>query len=117
MSKETQRRPRRPQVPQVPQQSQVPQRPIRIAMVGDYNPEFVAHTTADTSLRHVADALGVPVESAWIATPSISEDAPERVFDDWDGIWISAGSPYRHRPGALAAISYARERLRPMFAT
>ena len=91
--------------------------PIRIAMVGDFNPEFVAHTAADASLRHVTDALGVSVESAWIPTPSIAEDAPERTLDDWDGIWISAGSPYRHRPGVLAAIRYARERLRPMFAT
>ena len=35
----------------------------------------------------------------------------------WDGLWISAGSPYASRDGALAAIRVARERGKPMVAT
>jgi CTP synthase (UTP-ammonia lyase) len=94
-------------------------RPIRIAMIGDYNPEFVAHTAADASIRHVAEALGRPIESAWVPTPSIPRDPAEaaRALDAWDGLWISAGSPYASREGALAAIRVARERGKPMVAT
>jgi CTP synthase (UTP-ammonia lyase) len=92
-------------------------RPVRIGIVGDYNPEFVAHTTTDESLRHVADARGVAIESEWVPTSSISPADPAASLDRWDGLWISAGSPYRDRDGALAAIRFARERLRPMVAT
>lgn len=88
-------------------------------MIGDYNPAFVAHTTADASLRHVADATGIAIESAWVATPSIPADPVEaaKALSAWDGLWISAGSPYASRDGALAAIRVARERGKPMVAT
>ncbi|MEK7316926.1 MAG: hypothetical protein AAB011_12150 [Candidatus Eisenbacteria bacterium] len=94
-------------------------RPIRIAMVGDYNPAFAAHTTADASLAHVAEALGVTIESDWVATASIPTDpvAAAKALAGWDGLWISAGSPYASRDGALAAIRVARERGKPMVAT
>ena len=94
-------------------------RPVRIAMIGDYNPAFVAHTTADASLLHVAEALGVEIESEWVATPSIPADpvAAAQALAPWDGLWISAGSPYASREGALAAIRVARERGKPMAAT
>jgi CTP synthase (UTP-ammonia lyase) len=94
-------------------------RAIRIAMIGDYNPAYVAHVTADASLRHVADARGCAIESAWVPTPSIPADpvAAARALAAWDGLWISAGSPYASRDGALAAIRVARERGKPMVAT
>ena len=94
-------------------------RAVRIAMIGDYNPEFVAHTTADASLAHVSQALGREIESAWVPTPPIPGDPIEaaRTLESWDGLWISAGSPYASRDGALAAIRVARERGKPMVAT
>ena len=94
-------------------------RPVRIAMIGDYNPAFVAHTTADASLLHVAEATGLAIESAWVPTTSIPADpvAAARTLAGWDGLWISAGSPYASRDGALAAIRVARERGKPMVAT
>ncbi len=94
-------------------------RPIRIAMIGDYNPVFVAHTTAGESLRHVAAARGLAIEYAWVPTPSIPDDpaGTATALDRWDGLWISAGSPYASRAGALAAIRFARERGKPLVAT
>lgn len=91
--------------------------PIRIAIIGDQNPEFVSHQTTVPALEHAAAKLGVPIETQWIATDSIAPDHPESVLSGWDGFWINAGSPYRSRPGALAAIRYAREGNRPMLAT
>jgi CTP synthase (UTP-ammonia lyase) len=91
--------------------------PIRIAIVGDYNPDFVSHQTTGPAIEHAAAKLGVPVEVEWIGTASIAPDHPESVLADWDGLWINAGSPYASRPGALAAIRYGREGKRPMLAT
>jgi CTP synthase (UTP-ammonia lyase) len=92
-------------------------RAVRIGIVGDFNPEWPAHTTTDDSLRHVAAARGAPVEFEWIPTPSLAGAGTDAVLEPWDGLWISAGSPYRNRDGALAAIRFARERLRPMVGT
>lgn len=88
-------------------------------MIGDYNPEYAAHVTADASLRHVAEATGLVIESEWVPTPSVPADpvAAARALYRWDGLWISAGSPYASRGGALAAIRVARERGKPMVAT
>lgn len=93
--------------------------PIRIAMIGEYNHEFVSHTTADASLSHIAAALGTGIESAWIPTSTIPHDVAgaAKHLEFWDGLWISAGSPYADRDGALAAIRVARERGKPMLAT
>lgn len=88
-------------------------------MIGDYNPTFVAHTTADASLSHIAAALQTGIESAWVPTDSIPPDpvGAANHLERWDGLWISAGSPYASRDGALAAIRFARERGKPMVAT
>jgi CTP synthase (UTP-ammonia lyase) len=88
-------------------------------MIGDYNPEFVAHTTADDSLRHLAAARILSIEYAWIPTPSIPADpaGAAAALGRWDGLWISAGSPYASRDGALAAIRFAREQGKPLVAT
>jgi len=91
--------------------------PTKIAIIGDFNPDYVSHQTTGPALEHAAAALGIPVESRWIATDSIPPDQPESVLDAYDGFWINAGSPYRSRPGALAAIRYAREGKRPILAT
>lgn len=91
--------------------------PIRIAIVGDYNPDSVSHQTTVPAIEHAAAKLGVPVDAQWVGTDSIPADRPESALAEWDGYWIAAGSPYKSRPGALAAIRYAREGKRPMLAT
>lgn len=91
-------------------------RAVRIGVIGDFNPEFAAHTTTDASLEHAAAQRGEPIEFEWVATPSIPHGDAAAFLDGWDGLWISAGSPYRDRKGVFAAIRFARERLRPMFA-
>lgn len=90
---------------------------IRIGVVGDFDRSRIYHTTTDESLAHAADALGRAVEVRWLPTPSlVGRDAPA-ILDAFDGLWISAGSPYRDRNGAFAAIRHARERGQPMVAT
>jgi CTP synthase (UTP-ammonia lyase) len=89
---------------------------VRIAIVGDYDPDFEAHTSTDTSLRHAAEALDVAIEAPWLPTPSLVHRTAETLLA-FDGLWISAGSPYRDRDGAFAAIRFARERDWPLVAT
>ncbi|MGE5176588.1 MAG: glutamine amidotransferase-related protein [Hyphomicrobiales bacterium] len=91
--------------------------PIRVAIIGDYNPEYVSHATNGPAIEHAAASLDVPVDVAWVGTDTIAPNDPAAALDSYDAIWMAAGTPYRSRPGAMAALRYARETGRPMFAT
>jgi CTP synthase (UTP-ammonia lyase) len=90
---------------------------VRIGIVGDFDPTFVAHTSQNDALAHAGASVGLPIEVTWLPTPSLAgADAPD-VLSGFDGLWISAGSPYQDRTGAWAAIRFARERGCPLVAT
>jgi CTP synthase (UTP-ammonia lyase) len=91
--------------------------PVRIGIVGDFNPEYESHATNAPAIEHAATSLGVPVEVTWVGTDTIPPESPESKLADFDGLWIAAGSPYKSRPGALAAIRYGRESKTPTLAT
>lgn len=79
---------------------------VRIALVGDYRPEAVAHQAIPTALTLAASHLDVDVQSRWLPTETITDSA---VLQEYDAIWVVPGSPYRHDDGAFTAIRYARE--------
>ena len=85
----------------------------RIAIVGEFNAEFASHIAQNTSLAHSAQRLGIGCSVEWLPTPDVT-DARLRSFD---GMWMSAGSPYVSISGMLAAIRHCRESNRPMLAT
>jgi CTP synthase (UTP-ammonia lyase) len=91
--------------------------PVRIAIIGDFNPDTVSHATNAPAIEHAAASLGVSVEAAWVGTDTIPPESPGSALADFDGFWIAAGSPYKSRAGALAAIRFARESKRPTLAT
>ena len=35
-------------------------RPVRVGIIGDYNPEFHTHRATDAAIQHAADALDIP---------------------------------------------------------
>jgi CTP synthase (UTP-ammonia lyase) len=70
---------------------------MRIALIGDFNPEVTAHRAINEALR-LAGAEGV-----WIHTSKIP------ALCGYDGIWCVPASPYASRDGALSAIRFARE--------
>jgi CTP synthase (UTP-ammonia lyase) len=80
---------------------------IQIAIVGDYKAGFEPHVFTDTAIGHSALKTELQVHARWIPTTDLVEDAAGRLAE-FDGIWISPGSPYRSIYGALAAITYAR---------
>ncbi|WP_433736786.1 CTP synthase C-terminal region-related (seleno)protein [Pseudomonas putida] len=87
---------------------------IRIALIGDHDPQVTAHQAIPVALDMVAERSGLNVQGQWLATDSINANTP---FDEYDGFWCVPASPYRNRDGALQAIRFAREHQRPFLGT
>jgi CTP synthase (UTP-ammonia lyase) len=92
-------------------------RALRIAVVGDFDPEFRSHVATNEALQHAAKSLKIAARVEWVPTPVIAPENPRATLGGFDALWISAGSPYRSMEGALAAIRMARMEGWPMFAT
>jgi CTP synthase (UTP-ammonia lyase) len=82
--------------------------PIRIALVGDYDPEVPAHRAIPRAIELCGAPLGRPVEARFVPTNEI--DATAAALRGVHGIWCVPGSPYASTAGALAAIRLARTR-------
>jgi CTP synthase (UTP-ammonia lyase) len=91
--------------------------PVRIGILGDFNPEFRSHHATNDSLQHAARKLDMKIESAWIPTPSLLEPETNSILDSYDGLWASPGSPYKSFDGMLKGIEFARVHDRPFLAT
>lgn len=89
--------------------------PIRIALVGDFNPSIAAHQAIPEALKLSAAQLGTEVVAEWIATDKVG--SPAETLRDFTAVWCSPGSPYASTDGALAAIRFVRETSRPFFGT
>jgi CTP synthase (UTP-ammonia lyase) len=92
-------------------------KPIRIGILGDFNPEYHSHLATNASLQHAAQTLGRQVESAWVPTPSLLDAGVDKTLASFDGLWISPGSPYKSMAGMLAGIQRARLGNWPLLAT
>jgi CTP synthase (UTP-ammonia lyase) len=88
---------------------------IRIALIGDFDLFVTAHHAIPAALRLSAQRLGVEVVPEWIHTTTLK--APAIQLSAHAGIWCVPASPYANTSGALAAIRYARESLRPFLGT
>jgi CTP synthase (UTP-ammonia lyase) len=83
--------------------------PVRIALVGDRNPEYLTHRELDASIA----LMPAGVEARWVAT-----DGPgARTLDAFDALWIVPGTPYRDEEPVLAAIERARRDGVPILGT
>jgi CTP synthase (UTP-ammonia lyase) len=89
---------------------------VRIALVGDYSPDVIAHRAIPRALDLAAGSIDCQVEPAWIATPELDRDAEQRLAG-FHAIWCVPASPYASMDGALAAIRFARERAYPFLGT
>ena len=90
--------------------------PIRIALVGDYNPEVAAHVAIPRALKLASNGSARSVEAAWMATPLFATKSEEQL-SPFDAIWCVPNSPYASMGGALRAIRFARESGRPFLGT
>ena len=89
---------------------------MRIGLIGDFNPEVIAHITIPQALTLAARKVECSVETEWLPTPFLEKDTEEKL-EDFDGLWIVPASPYESMEGALLAIRFARERGVPFLGT
>ena len=90
--------------------------PIRVALVGDYDPAVRAHAAIPMALHLAADEAGGAVQPAWFGTDALAPDALARLVP-FQAIWCVPASPYRDMEGALRAIRFARENGRAFLGT
>ncbi|MGN8140539.1 hypothetical protein ACTJK3_06515 [Pseudomonas sp. 22105] len=76
-------------------------RALRIALIGDFDPQVTAHQAIPVALGMTAERLRRPVDFEWLATDGIHPDTP---LDRFDGFWCFPASPYKSEASALRAI-------------
>ena len=81
----------------------------RIALVGDKDLGLLTHRELAAALALLPDW----VEPVWVG----SESAAARALEDFDGIWVIPGSPYRDDAAVLAAIDRALDSRTPLLGT
>jgi len=84
---------------------------MKIALIGDFNPDVIAHQAIPKALALVAE--GNHVQPEWLPTDA-AEAAP---LEDYAGFWCVPASPYRSMEGALRVIRFARENNCPFLGT
>jgi CTP synthase (UTP-ammonia lyase) len=89
---------------------------VRVALIGDFHPDVVAHQAIPRALQGAAHSLQTTVDGCWLATERIS-GAPDALLESFDAFWCVPASPYRDTDGALHAIRFARENDVPFLGT
>ena len=89
--------------------------PIRIAVLGDYDPDSRPHTSIRAALEHSAAQGGVGLDIQWFETDAIARGI--EALRGFDGVWAGPGSPFRSLDGMLSGIRLAREERIPFLGT
>ena len=87
----------------------------RLALVGDYSAEVVAHRAIPPALELACGETKCDLAWQWVATRDV-RDAPQDLAG-FSAVWVVPASPYENMAGALAAIRWARETSRPLLGT
>jgi len=91
--------------------------PIRIGIIGDFEPSYHSHFATNAALYDAATKLRVPLTVRWIATPTLEGDDASQTLCQWDGLIAGPGSPYKSFNGMLRGIEFARTRDWPFTGT
>src|SRR5438045_1225524 len=84
--------------------------PIRIGIIGDFDPNLRTYKATDATFRHAGEKLALPLEVRWLPTRSLLDPAAVAGLANHDGLFAAAGTPYRNMRGALNGIEFARTR-------
>ncbi|MFI8418013.1 CTP synthase C-terminal region-related (seleno)protein [Serratia sp. NPDC078593] len=79
---------------------------IRIALIGDYRPQAIAHQAIPVALALAASHLDVDIQTQWLPTTTLTDIT---VLNEYHAIWVVPGSPYLNDSAVFMAIRYARE--------
>jgi CTP synthase (UTP-ammonia lyase) len=88
----------------------------RIALIGDYSENVVAHRAIPIALQMAASSLKLNINWDWIHSISLTSPVDTQL-DQYDGIWCVPGSPYQNTRGIIEGIRYARTHLIPFLGT
>jgi len=90
---------------------------IQVGLIGDYNPEVLAHSAIPRALELAAASLRAgQIETTWLPTATLADESSEKMRD-FHGLWCVPGSPYESLEGALEAIRFARTNGVPFLGT
>ena len=85
----------------------------RIGIIAEYTHSFEPHVATSKAIEHSRHLLDSDISYEWISTEKIEKD----FFENFDGLWVAPGSPYKNMDKTLSAISYAREKRVPTIGT
>ena len=88
----------------------------RIALVGDYSPEVIAHRAIEQCFTLASNSLLPAVTGTWVGTRTIAP-GDEQILAGFSGIWCVPASPYANTDAVFWAIRFARERQIPFLGT
>lgn len=91
--------------------------PLRMGVVGDFNPEYRTHPAIAKAIGHSAAKLGLPVDVEWVPTEALAQPGSETMLERFHGLIAAPGGPYRSFDGMLRAIEFARTHNWPFSAT
>jgi len=91
-------------------------RPLRVAVIGEFNEDFLPHVATCDGLRHAADFLSLHLDIVWLSSNEFVAGADRRLRE-FDAVYIAPGSPFASLEGCLNAITYARENAVPTIGT
>lgn len=89
---------------------------LKIAIIGDFDPDSRTHPRTNEALEHAAAHIGRMISIEWIPTEHLANHGTA-ALEGCAAIVCSPGSPYRSMEGALQGIRFARERGYPFVGT
>jgi CTP synthase (UTP-ammonia lyase) len=91
--------------------------PIKIGIIGDFDPNLRSHIATNEALKRAAKDLCVTLEFEWLPTLPLEEESSLKRLKTFDALWCAPGSPYESMDGALSSIRFAREKGWPFIGT
>jgi CTP synthase (UTP-ammonia lyase) len=91
--------------------------PLRIGVIGDFEPAYHSHFATNAALYDAAARLNVRLAVRWLATSVLNTKSRVVILRRYDGLVASPGSPYKSFTGMLAGIEFARTRDWPFVGT
>ena len=92
-------------------------RPLKIGIIGDFNPDNRSHAATVAALGQAANFLTINLRTEWLSTDALDNNTIESSIKRFDGFWGAPGSPYKSENGALRVIQHCRENGWPFLGT
>jgi len=88
----------------------------RVGLIGDYNPDVIAHRAIPVALQMAGAAAGCAIQETWLGTTDLARLDGDALAP-FDGLWCVPASPYQSFEGALRGVRHAREHVTPFLGT